>query len=478
MARRNLRRPRVSDGMQQAGSYAAWRAAAEEADAQSGAMNWRREEESPHLSVDLLRSDMVRLRALRAQEDPLAIQEVLQESLYRHQGDIVNPALYQPAHAGTKFLIEEFLDCIEDTLHYLADTTFPTLPTVHKLQAFEHAANNLGETALLLSGGASMGFFHLGVVKALLEQDLLPEVISGASMGALIGGGVCSRTTEELRALFADLDSVYRLGIRFHRPTEIWRTRTLLDHRQLLTCARENMGDETFAEMWERTGRKFSVSVSPHRARQKPRVLSYQTSPHVLAAQGVLASCAIPGVFQPVTLHARDADGIVRPYLPTERWVDGTFQGDLPMKRLGRIFNVNHFIVSQTNPHAVPFLAARSARGPLALAADLGLSSARVQTAQVIKVLQARMIHPLAQNVMEHTRLLVEQEYRGDVNIHPPISPWMYRRMLRNPSVEDLRHYIALGERATWPKLALIRNQVRIRQTLKTCILKMQQAGC
>ncbi len=475
MAGRSVRRPRVSAGMEQATSYAEWQAAAEEADARSGANDWRLEEESPHLAHQLLRADMDRLRSLRERGDPLAIQAVLQESMYRHQGDVVHPALYQRAHAGTKFVVEEFLDCIEDTLHHLADTDYRTLPVAQKLDAFEQAATNLGETALLLSGGAAMGFFHLGVVKALLEQDLLPEVISGASMGALVGGGVCSRTTDELHELFSDLDAIYRFGIRFHRPTEIWRKRCLLDGRQLLQCAHENMGDETFGEMWRRTGRKFSVSVSPHRARQKPRILSYQTAPDVIVARGVLASCAIPGIFPPVTLHARGSDGATRPYLPTERWVDGTFQGDLPMKRLGRLFNVNHFIVSQTNPHAVPFLAARSARGPLGLLADLGMSSARVQTAQAIKVLQARVIHPVAQNVMEHTRLLVEQEYRGDVNIHPPISPWMYRRMLSNPSVEELRNYIRLGERATWPRLALIRNQVRIRRTLKECIRKMRQ---
>ena len=39
----------------------------------------------------------------------------------------------------------------------------------------------------------------------------------------------------------------------------------------------------------------------------------------------------------------------------TERWIDGSFGNDLPMMRIGRLHNVNHFIVSQVNPHVLPF---------------------------------------------------------------------------------------------------------------------------
>lgn len=33
------------------------------------------------------------------------------------------------------------------------------------------------------------------------------------------------------------------------------------------------------------------------------------------------------------------------------KWEDGSMQADLPMQRLSELFNVNHFIVSQVNPH-------------------------------------------------------------------------------------------------------------------------------
>ena len=38
------------------------------------------------------------------------------------------------------------------------------------------------------------------------------------------------------------------------------------------------------------------------------------------------------------------------------RWADGSLEEDLPMRTLSEMFNVNYFLVSQTNPHIVPAL--------------------------------------------------------------------------------------------------------------------------
>ncbi len=455
------------------GSYAQWLAAARQDDQRSEAWEWRQHEETPELAVDLLRRDIQRIQAQVAAADLRGLSATLHESIYRHQGDLTAPHLYQVARTGTKQLVEDYLDTVSEALHAFVRTEDPHLGAIEKLELLRSAQRNLGRPALLLSGGAAMGFFHLGVVKALFEQDLLPEVICGASIGSLVGGGVCGRNDTELRALFANLDSIHRFGIRFLRPPGIWRQRSVLDQRQYARCAEQNTGPFTFAEAARHSGRHLCVSVSPSRARQKPRVLSALTSPDVLISSAVVASSAIPGLFPPVTLRMRDATGHSSAYLPAERWVDGSFQGDLPGKRLGRLFNVNHFIVSQVNPHALPFLVSRNSRGPAALAADLLLSSARVQAAQTLKVLQARIRGDVLHHVMEHARLVAEQEYKGDTTIHPPLNAWMYRRLFSNPSVEDLKRYIEMGEQATWPQLALIRNQTRIQRELARCVREL-----
>ncbi len=43
------------------------------------------------------------------------------------------------------------------------------------------------KTGLVLSGGGSRGFAHLGAVKALNEKGIFPDIISGTSAGAIVG---------------------------------------------------------------------------------------------------------------------------------------------------------------------------------------------------------------------------------------------------------------------------------------------------
>ena len=126
---------------------------------------------------------------------------------------------------------------------------------------------------------------------------------------------------------------------------------------------RHNVGCWTFQQAHARTGRVLNISVSPTRAGQSPRLLSHLTAPDVLICQSALASGAIPVAFPPVTLLALGPDGQEIPYLPGERWMDGSMHGDLPKMRLARLHNVNRFIVSQTNPHVLPFLGLRGRRG-------------------------------------------------------------------------------------------------------------------
>jgi predicted acylesterase/phospholipase RssA len=55
--------------------------------------------------------------------------------------------------------------------------------TIACLSETRHA---YGRSALCLSGGGARGVYHLGVIKALSEANLLPRVISGSSAGSLI----------------------------------------------------------------------------------------------------------------------------------------------------------------------------------------------------------------------------------------------------------------------------------------------------
>ncbi|MGJ8669980.1 MAG: DUF3336 domain-containing protein [Oceanococcus sp.] len=447
--------------MSEASSYVEWQQAAADADQISGADDWRSDERSLLIDAVQMRAHIKQFSQAIKAGDAEVLRSAVYDSLYRHMGDIANPQLYAYARAGTKDIVDDYLSAVERALRYLAETPFSTLTEPQKRAAFQQAAFNLGRPALLLSGGASMGFIHLGVAKALFEQDVLPNVISGSSLGSLVAAGLGARTPQELSQLLGHTDEIYRFGIQFLSPHGMFTRGAVLDNHQLLRCAARNIGDFTFAEAHARSGVHLGITVSPSRSRQKPRLLSHISSPEVMLPRAALASCAIPGLFPAVRLRARGSAGF-RPYLPEESWVDGSFQGDLPIKRLGRLFNVNQFIVSQANPHSVPFLASRHGRGLGALLLDAGLSSSRAQIGAMLKVARERVRRPAVHNIVEHAYALTEQSYRGDINIHPPVSPWLYRRLLANPSRADLLRYTKIGEQATWPKIAMIKNTTRI----------------
>jgi predicted acylesterase/phospholipase RssA len=48
------------------------------------------------------------------------------------------------------------------------------------------------------------GLYHLGVVKALLEEKLIPKVISGSSVGSLVAALVGTHTDEVQARLTAN----------------------------------------------------------------------------------------------------------------------------------------------------------------------------------------------------------------------------------------------------------------------------------
>ena len=42
--------------------------------------------------------------------------------------------------------------------------------------------------------------------------------------------------------------------------------------------------------------------------------------------------------------------------MESEKWIDGSVHLDVPMQRIIRLHNVSRSIVSQANPHVIPFV--------------------------------------------------------------------------------------------------------------------------
>lgn len=470
---RRLVRERLRD-LGQAASYAEWRELAVELDRLEGADAWALDDTSEDFDYLLIQERLQRMRALRRQGDVRQLAFELYEGLHGNLGNISNPALYGVARVGTKRLVADYLGEVARCLDFICAGDFADFGFEAKIQFFKRTATSFGRSALLLSGGGTLGLFHLGVIKALHGEKLLPRVLSGASAGSIIASCVAVRRDEELDAMFApgglNLDAFQALGWR-----EALRGGFMMDGAQLERCLAANIGDLTFVEAFDRTHRIVSITVSPAEPHQQGRLLNYLTAPHVLLHKAVLASCAVPGVFAPVQLEARDYASQVVPYLPSKRWIDGTLSSDLPMLRLARLHNVNHYIVSQTNPHVVPLLAAaeRERRGLAPLARELvkqgGSGALRLARKHLDPYGGGRLLGKLDD--------IVQQRYSGDINIFPAPSPRRMLRIFANPSADDIQAYVREGERATWPRIERIRLQTLISRTFESCLqlLKRQE---
>ncbi len=109
--------------------------------------------------------------------------------------------MYCQTRVGTKNLIDDYIDEVVRQLNIICDTDSNDLSLDQKLEFFLNTRQAFGRTALLLSGGATLGLNHVGVIRTLHECRLLPRIISGSSVGSLIAALVCSKTDEELMHL-------------------------------------------------------------------------------------------------------------------------------------------------------------------------------------------------------------------------------------------------------------------------------------
>jgi TAG lipase/steryl ester hydrolase/phospholipase A2/LPA acyltransferase len=453
--------------------YDEWREKAGARAERAGAEAWRAKPESSVYDAVLLREHTEELTRTREAGQALELVPLLREALYRHLGELADPRLYSVTPLGTKYVVEAFYEEALACIEYLGDPNQTGLEPAFTLAGFRRASHIFGRSALLLSGGATLGFFHLGVVKALFKEQLLPDVLSGASMGALVACGTAVRTDAELETLFADPKAVRTDAIKRLPPKRAASERAVYDHARLEEVVAHNCGDYTFEEAHAHTGRTVSISVSPTRERQKPRVLCYLTSPNVLMNSAAVASAAIPGAFPSTTLRQRSPSGESAPYMGTETWIDGSLKGDLPMRRLSRLHNVNHFIVSQVNPHVAPVRRVTGKRGVVPVVSGIIVSSLRTQLTHQLE---------LARNLTKNTRMygpidvahsLADQPYGGDIDIHPRLRPVALLRAMSNISHNELLQHIYEGERATWPMLARVRDQTCVSRAMDAAIKRL-----
>ena len=322
--------------MLDAANYEEWYAAALELDRLEGRDQWRLVKESERYDFRLIASRVSVLRKLRKRKDYDRLMFRLREELHGNLGNMANPELYQQARGGTKKLINQYLDEVSASLILLCQSDVKHLTPMRKRRFLKRAARSFGRSALLLSGGASLGLFHIGVIEELEAQGLLPRVVTGSSAGSIMAGILATHTDTELADML-NPDYIDFEWCSVFSPFEMVKGNGLLDQKTLKNFIDRNIPEMTFLEAYEHTNRILNVSVSPADPHQFPRLLNYLTAPNVLIRRACLASSAIPGLYPAVQLRAKNFDGKSVAYMPQNRWIDGSVHEDIPINKVNRL---------------------------------------------------------------------------------------------------------------------------------------------
>lgn len=346
---------------------------------------------------------------------------------------------------------------------------------------FKHITANYGRTALCLSGGAGFAYYHVGVLRALVDADLLPDVITGTSGGALVAALAATRTDDELKQLL-----VPALAQRINacsEPASVWiprwwKTGARFDSVDWAArCSWWTRGSMTFREAYERTGRILNVTCVPADPHSPTILCNYLTSPDCVIWSAVLASAAVPGILNPVVLMMKMRDGSLAPYSFGHKWKDGSLRTDIPIKALNTHFNVNFTIVSQVNPHInLFFFSSRGSVGhPVTHRKGKGWRGGYLMSAME-NYLKLDMNKWL--KFIRHAELLPRplgqdwsqlwlQVFSGNITIWPKSVTSDFWYILSDPDSQRLARMIHEGKQSAFPKLKFIANRLKVERLIE-----------
>lgn len=175
------------------------------------------------------------------------------------------------------------------------------------------------QTGLVLSGGGTRGFAHLGMIAALYEKGIRPDVISGVSSGAIVGAFIAAgKTPEEILEIFTK--GWFFQYTKVHFP---------VDGLLKLDGLKEIIQKEIEVENIEDLEIPFYVCVS----NLNKGTVEYRNRGPL--GKTVLASSSIPVLFAPVVLE-RDS------------YVDGGLMDNIPVEPIKA--DCQQLIVSNITP--------------------------------------------------------------------------------------------------------------------------------
>ncbi|KAL7268662.1 triacylglycerol lipase [Rhizina undulata] len=477
---------RLLERLSTAHTYEEWQNVAIELDIVLGNDLWRESPTSNSFDYKLIFSRLRCLISARHQGDIVSLVNLVRSGLLRNLGNISHESLYNRSYAGSKHVIEAYISEVVKALEYIAELPpSPYLTQQAKLDLLHDTRQSFGRSTLVLQGGAIFGLYHIGVVKALHLRGLLPRIITGTAVGALIAALVGTHTEEELLDFLSgegiDLtafDTKKKEGSLKRKLTRFWKSGYFLDVKVLEECVRANVGDLTFEEAYMRTKRILNITVSTTGKNEVPTLLNYLTAPNVLVWSAACASNASSALYSRVDLMCKNENSEIVPWgfqqIVWRPWTQATYNDrDSPHTRIAELFNVNHFIVSQARPYLAPFLSS-----------DLHRHGRRGVTLKMLRLLGLELRHRLNQLDLLGLlpagirRFLVDEMIPGaSLTVVPDLMGRDFEALLENPDREILKYWILKGERSIWPAVCIISARCQIEFALDRLYQRVRAEG-
>ncbi|CBZ54495.1 hypothetical protein NCLIV_049240 [Neospora caninum Liverpool] len=400
----------------------------------TGREKWKHELETPLYDYEAVGKRLHILKKARQSGKLSALQEALRGSLRDQMFGVFRERLYSRTYLGTKIQAEEFIDevclCLKELKRHVRHCPDEVRRSFQQLQT------SWGVTGLILSGGASLGLHHFGVLEVLLKaraegRSLLPRAIGGCSAGAVVAAWLCTRTDDELlrQGTVEYLVEHWKALSPNSWLFRLWNILTkgyMCDIDVWKASAKKLFGDLTFLEAYQRTGRVLNISMTrADREESGVQVMNYVTAPNVLIWSAILCSCAFPFLSLPLPLREKSPKGkaVISKVFGCSYFHDGSLSGDIPTEQMREAWGVSYSIVSQVNPHVFPFAGLRT-HGEAGIPRFL------------LRLIALLDVSPTLRGI--NAGSLALQSYTGDVTLHPRYISARYLRLLNDTRPSDI----------------------------------------
>eukprot|EP01061_Rhynchopus_euleeides_P018527 TRINITY_DN30678_c0_g1_i1.p1 TRINITY_DN30678_c0_g1~~TRINITY_DN30678_c0_g1_i1.p1 ORF type:complete len:698 (+),score=260.45 TRINITY_DN30678_c0_g1_i1:35-2095(+) len=538
--RHSPERSRCVQGMQEAEDYADWYQHAMEYCNSYGFYHWRKDRSDGLFDYAEIQHRIKGIRSLLKDAKNSDTEENIQRLMVHLRSDIVRGpcGICKTAaftyNIGTKRVIEEYIEAIQEAIDYISG-----LRSIAHAEIYSYLNECLkchGMSALLLSGGQSLSMYHMGVCRGLFNMGVLPRVICATGTSAVVASFICCTTDLSLTDFFADNSAMYekyrfdafmqetttsrqrsrsrsgegagapeppkekdeglfpKMMRRFRRFCE---TGTFMDIEVVAEFVTQVLGDITFREAFDKTGRTLNIVISnlrecsivvPHTSYTLHQslvgggdtkwVANYLTAPDVLVrtaavaaiSQGIVGTLLWKGYG---LLRKNPKTGAIEPFSPSAYHSNKESAESMAVERISEQFNVTCVIRVTTHMSLFP----SSYRPPkdvkTSFASRLGTEVLREAQYRGVRVLRAMRRFPVvgraARKIMSLDFFLRDVDVDVDIMSYEGAST----NVLEKPTREIATRRMMEGERALWPCLAKTQQYLAVEETLHQSLVQV-----